>query len=159
MMYRCEYSSPLGRMILAAEESALVGVWFADQKHICCPESVDLDSELLCRTRHWLDRYFRGERPDPDELPLKLQGTQFQQAVWQCLRSIHYGERVTYGDISEMLRSKGLPSCAQAVGAAVGRNPISIVVPCHRVMGRGGKLTGYDGGVEKKEFLLKLEQR
>ena len=102
----------------------------------------------------WLDRYFSGQKPSCAELPLRPAGTQFQQQVWDILMQIPFGQTVTYGDIAKML---GQRMSAQAVGGAVGRNPISVIIPCHRVLGTRGKLTGYAGGVARKQWLLRHE--
>jgi len=150
------YDSPLGQIILTCEDNCLTSLFFTGQKYAegyLSSDAVQGICPVLVQTREWLDRYFRGNIPGV--LPaLKLKGTPFQKRVWNLLQQIPYGETVTYGELAKKLRCKS----AQAVGGAVGRNPISILIPCHRVMGAGGKLTGYAGGVEKKEYLLKLEK-
>jgi len=151
------FDSPLGRMIVAATPRGIAGVWFEGQKHM--PEHSAWREEpkhpLLQQAIVQLREYFDGTRTSFD-LPLDLQGgTAFQQSVWQALLAIPCGATTSYRAIGERV---GQPSAARAVGAAVGRNPVSIVVPCHRVLGSGGALTGYAGGTERKSALLKLER-
>ena len=149
------FDSPLGRINLCSDGTCLTAVTFAGQKHEenHIPENVVFGScAVLEQTKLWLRQYFHGE--NPDFLPqMKPAGTAFQQKVWAALLEIPYGKTVTYGDLAKKLGCKS----AQAVGGAVGKNPISILIPCHRVVGADGSLTGYAGGVEKKEFLLDLE--
>ena len=149
------FDSPLGQMHLCSDGNALTAVTFAGQKyeetHI--PKDAIIGTHpILEQTKVWLSLYFEGKIPDflP---PLNPKGTEFQKQVWEALLQIPYGETNTYGALAKKLGCKS----AQAVGGAVGRNPISVLIPCHRVVGAGGKLTGYAGGVEKKEFLLQLE--
>lgn len=151
------YESPLGQILLAARGEALAGLWFRGQKY----EGAGLDrlpaapeegeEAALDAAYRWLDRYFAGARPD-GEPPLAPLGTPFQQKVWAALRRIPYGETLSYGELARRLGSS-----PRAVGAAVGRNPISLLIPCHRVLGAGGSLTGYAGGLERKKALLALE--
>ena len=146
--------SPLGPMLLARTEHGLAGAWFALQKHH--PEPLDAperDDPLLCRAASQLGAFFASEAPAFD-LPLDLLGTYFQRAVWAELLRIGRGATCSYGDIARRL---GNPAACRAVGAAVGRNPISVIVPCHRVVGSSGKLTGYAGGLHRKTALLRLE--
>ena len=150
------YDSPMGTMLLAASDRGLAGVWFVGQRH--GPDSSswrpDPEHPVLRQAIAQLTAYFAGERVDFD-LPLDLQaGTPFQQSVWDALRSIPRGGTTSYADLARRL---GRPQAARAIGAAVGRNPVSIVVPCHRVLGTGGALTGYAGGLERKTALLQLE--
>lgn len=152
----CRYESALGPMLLAATDLGVAGVWFVGQRH--GPDStgwtVRPEHPVLGQARAQLDDYFAGRR-DGFALPLDLRlGTAFQQSVWQALLRIPRGETTSYGELS---RRVGRPQAARAVGAAVGRNPVSIVVPCHRVVGTGGALTGYAGGLDRKTALLKLE--
>ena len=144
------YRSPLGDILLAAENNSITGCWFVGQKHFPAHlPAANSDSPVLLQAEHWLDVYFSGQ--DPDFLPpLAPKGTVFQLRVWSELSKIPYGMTVTYGQL--------LPGNARAVGNAVGRNPISLFIPCHRVVGQNGSLTGYAGGLERKQFLLKLEQ-
>ena len=151
------YDSPLGPMIVAATDSGLAGLWFEGQRHL--PDSSGWphapQHRVLRDAVAQLRDYFAGRRTQFD-LPLDLQGgTAFQQSVWQALLAIPAGSTASYGDISQRV---GRASAVRAVGAAVGRNPLSIVVPCHRVLGRDGSLTGYAGGLERKSALLELER-
>lgn len=150
------YDSPLGRMLLAASDGGLAGVWFDGQRH--GPDSQDWPHDpehpVLRQATAQLAEYFAGQR-QRFELPLDLQaGTPFQQSVWGALQAIPPGGVTSY---AELARRLGRPQAARAIGAAVGRNPVSIVVPCHRVLGTGGALTGYAGGLERKTALLRLE--
>ncbi len=162
MLCYTTYPSPVGTLTLAADETgqALAGLWLEGQKYFpACLErqAVCGGFPILDRAKKWLDRYFAGERPESGELPLVFRGSEFQQAVWEELRRIPYGETVTYGDLAAALARQGRRTSARAVGGAVGRNPISIIVPCHRVAGAGGGLTGYAGGLERKTWLLRHE--
>lgn len=147
--------TPLGPLLLAAEDGALIGAWFHGQRHFAPNLPHDPprgDNAVLRDARAWTEAYFAGRRPDPAALPLAPRGTPFQRRVWALLRAIPYGQTVTYGDLA-----RGLGSSPRAVGGAVGRNPISLLIPCHRVVGAGGVLTGYAGGLGRKAFLLRLE--
>lgn len=155
------YQSPLGRLIMAGDELALTGLWFEGEVDNTVLAAADLpgsDLPVFRQTRIWLDLYFGGQIPD--FLPaLQATGSVFQQTVWELLCQIPYGETTTYGAIARQLASqnpKGRMS-AQAVGGAVGKNPIAILIPCHRVIGSDGSLTGYAAGVDKKRMLLALE--
>jgi len=150
--------------MFAEKEGALVGLWIEGQKYFLGSlerEEVeeDGDSEILSRTKDWLDRYFGGEKPLISELKLAPQGSEFRKEVWEILCGIPYGEVTTYKAIAEKIADKhGIQKMsAQAVGGAVGHNPISIIIPCHRVVGTNGSLTGYGGGIQKKIELLTLE--
>jgi methylated-DNA-[protein]-cysteine S-methyltransferase len=151
------FDGPLGGMRLAASARGLCGVWFAGQRH--GPDATgwpdDPRHPLLLAAQAQLTAYLRGERPGFD-LPLDLaaRGTAFQQAVWQALRAIPRGSTHSYAALAQAV---GRPAAVRAVGAAVGRNPLSVVVPCHRVLGSDGSLTGYAGGLERKRALLALE--
>lgn len=156
-----EYKSPLGRMLLAVDEEGLTGAWFEGQKYL--PEGVAPENEetalppVLESACRWLDLYFSGQEPD-FMLRLHLEGTAFRRAVWELLRKIPYGKTTTYGALAKQLEAEtGRRVSAQAVGGAVGHNPVSILVPCHRVVGQQGSLTGYAGGLDKKLRLLILE--
>lgn len=156
------YQSPIGEMMVVASDVALVGLWIDGQKYYArrmdFEKSVERETDLLRQTTKWLDAYFQGEKPDPHELNVEPRGTDFQRAVWQILREIPYGKTMSYGEIAQKIAAEtGGKMSAQAVGGAVGRNPISIVIPCHRVLGASGKLTGYAGGLELKKYLLELE--
>lgn len=151
-------SSPLGEVILCAHDGAIVGLWFAGQKYELrgVDESLDEregDREVFLQCEMWLDAYFSGKTPEIN-FPLCPQGTKFQKKVWRELERIPYGETATYGAIANIIDCKS----ARAVGAAVGKNPISILIPCHRVLGANAALTGYAGGLERKKCLLALEK-
>lgn len=156
-----KYLSPLGPMVMAGEGEALTGLWFEGQTYFdeaCLMEGRQGNLQVFREACRWLEVYFSGRQPDfvPGIL---LKGTAFRQAVWQVLLNIPYGETMTYGEIAALLaEERGVSRLsAQAVGGAVGHNPIAIIVPCHRVIGKGGKLTGYAGGIDRKEWLLNLE--
>ena len=156
------YGAPLGKMLLAADEIGLTGVWFVGQKYFPAAYldgAVEQETPVLAETKRWLDIYFSGL--EPDFLPvLHPIGTPFRQEVWTLLCQIPYGQTRTYGEIArQVAERRGLRTMsAQAVGGAVGHNSISILIPCHRVMGTDGSLTGYAGGLERKTYLLHLEQ-
>lgn len=159
------YSSPLGKMTMASDGKALTGLWFDGQKYFGAGFWEDKrnyeqkELPVFEETIRWLDLYFRGK--EPDFLPeLSLRGTEFRKEIWKFLLEIPYGKTTTYGELAEKIaKKKGLLAMsAQAVGGAVGHNPVSILVPCHRVVGSDGSLTGYAGGMEKKLALLTLEQ-
>ena len=162
MVYICKYESRLGSLTAASNGMALTGLWFDGQKYFgatLSEEREERELPVFAKTRDWLDLYFHGENPDFMP-PLSLGGSDFKKAVWQILRQIPYGQTMTYGQIAgQMAKQMGVEKMsAQAVGSAVARNPVSILVPCHRVVGSNGSLTGYAGGVEKKEALLALEK-
>jgi len=149
-------ASPLGDIILAATDQGLAGVWFNAQQHLhdMTRWQSDPGHPVLCNAASQLAAYFSGERSAFD-LPLDLShGTAFQQAIWQALLEIPHGQTTSYGALSKVI---GNPTAVRAVGAAVGRNPISLIVPCHRVIGMNGSLTGYAGGLHRKTALLALE--
>ena len=149
-MYYTQYDSPLGKLLLSCTDAGLTGIC----RNLEEPEHLDAHPILL-QTKQWLDAYFRGENPLVT-VPLSLEGTEFQKQIWNLLLTIPYGQTRTYGDIArEMAALSGKEKMsAQAVGQAVGKNPISILIPCHRVIGTRGQLTGYAGGLEKKIQLL-----
>lgn len=160
MIYTAQYASPLGTMLLAEEDGGLIGAWFAGQKYFPAALAGTMqDTPLLCRTAKWLDRYFAGEKPEIGELPLAPQGSDFRKEVWQILCRIPSGSTMTYAAIAKQLAaSRGIAGMsAQAVGGAVGHNPISVIIPCHRVLGTDGSLTGYAGGLDRKRWLLRNE--
>jgi len=158
------YDSPVGKLLIAVEEDGLIGVWIENQKYYFPQgreKSVeDNDNPTVIAVKDWLDRYFAGKKPEITELKLAPKGSEFRQKVWKILCEIPYGKTITYGEIAGKIASeKNLRSMsAQAVGGAVGHNPISIIIPCHRVVGSDGSLTGYAGGVEKKKMLLEFEK-
>lgn len=163
MQYINHYPSPLGNMLLAADEIGLTGVWFEEQKYYALhldEKYEEKELPIFTDTKHWLDIYFSGKEPD-FTVSLHLTGTDFQKEVWQILCSIPHGKTITYGEIARRIASnRGISRMsAQAVGGAVGHNPVSIIVPCHRVIGSDGNLTGYAGGIDKKAYLLALERK
>lgn len=163
MEYISHYKSPLGKILLSADEIGLTGLWFEGQKYYAWKLSEDAAERELGvfgETKRWLDLYFAGKEPGFMP-PVHMRGTDFQLSVWEILRQIPYGKTVTYGDIARKIaEARGLDHMsAQAVGSAVGHNRISIIIPCHRVVGADGSLTGYAGGVEKKKALLSLENK
>ena len=161
MTYIQHYDSPLGGVLLSADELGLTGLWFDGQKYFAAAlpdETIEQDTPVLAETRRWLDGYFSGRKPDFTP-PLHPIGSAFRRSVWDILLRIPYGQTTTYGEIARQLAEKqGRPRiAAQAVGGAVGRNKISIIIPCHRVVGTNGSLTGYAGGIDKKVKLLEWE--
>ena len=160
MTYLMKMPSPVGMLYLASDGEALVGLWIEGQKYFAATleesavEQPDLPVFQLAKA--WLDAYFDKE-PLPALPPLAPKGSAFRQEVWKQLLAIPYGKTVTYGDIAKTLKEGGVSAAAQAVGGAVGHNPISIIIPCHRVVGSSGSLTGYAGGVHIKKQLLELE--
>lgn len=160
MKYTCHYPSPLGGVTLASDGTALTGLWFDGQKYF--GQGLDGDPEerelpVFVEAARWLDLYFSGRDPGFTP-PLRPAGTPFQLSVWAALSRIPFGGTATYGEIArELGRGEGRGTSARAVGGAVGRNPISLMIPCHRVVGSGG-LTGYAGGLDRKARLLALEQ-
>ena len=163
------YPSPLGLLTLASEGEGLVGLWFKGQRHYGARYA--LDSAVLLQheaaaappplqdAAAWLAAYFAGQHPSPAELPLAPAGTLFQQAVWRLLLQIPYGQTTTYGALAETLRKNGIPASAQAVGGAVGHNPISIIIPCHRVVAAAPAAAwSYAAGAQTKKALLQHEQ-
>lgn len=162
MQYISHYQSPLGPVLLAANHNCLSGLWFEGQKYFArCLDKTHAEKEipLFQSVKHWLSIYFSGKEPD-FSIPLHFTGTPFQHEVWENLCTIPYGQTITYGQIAERIAlKKGLPHLsAQAVGNAIGHNSISILVPCHRVIGKNGSLAGYAGGMDKKLKLLNLEK-
>ena len=162
MQYTSHYRSPIGNILLAADEIGLTGLWFEGQKYFALyldKEHEERELPIFEKVKEWLDIYFAGKEPD-FTVPLHFTGTDFQNEVWEILCAIPYGRTMTYGEIAKQVAAKkGLPRMsAQAVGGAVGRNGISVIVPCHRVVGANGSLTGYAGGIDKKIKLLQLEK-
>jgi methylated-DNA-[protein]-cysteine S-methyltransferase len=158
MIFYCEYASPLGVLQLVASEHGMRGIYFDEHRHFK-GKGGDWRHEpahaCLTQTARQLQEYFAGTRMEFD-VPLDLQGTPFQQSVWKELQAIPYGSTISYAQQAQRL---GKPLATRAVGAANGRNPVSIIVPCHRVVGAGGAVTGYAGGLERKRALLALEAR
>lgn len=162
MVYMTEYTSPLGPITLACGEDAIIGLWFNGQRHFgnILPEQIEKkEHPLLADAKRWLDAYFSGEKPGflP---PLRYDSTPFRKMVCEIMLTIPYGKTMTYGQIAaEIAKRQGVEKMsAQAVGGAVGHNPISLMIPCHRVVGTSGSLTGYGGGIARKVRLLELER-
>ena len=164
MIYRTDYESPLGRVTLASDGESIVGLWLEGQKYFGDTVNGEMHREdrlaIFAKTRDWLDRYFRGEKPASAEILLAPAGNRFRQEVWKILCDIPYGEVMTYGAIARMIAERlgREKMSAQAVGGAVGHNPVSIIIPCHRVVGANGSLTGYAGGIRTKIRLLEHEK-
>ena len=161
MVYTCQYQSPMGDILLAADEIGLTGLWFDGQKYFArglSNERIEQETSVLAEAKRWLDIYFAGGQPDFTP-PLHPIGSPFRRAVWELLLQIPYGQTTTYGALARRLAAQlgRATMSAQAAGSAVGHNEISILIPCHRVVGTNGSLTGYAGGVDKKERLLTLE--
>lgn len=161
MLYMTRYLSPLGDIVLTGDNVGLTGLWFKGEKLdalLADGRYTEMETSLFHTVKKWLDIYFTGREPDFMP-PFHTTGSDFQLTVWELLRQIPYGETTTYGELAKRIAERrGLPRMsAQAVGGAVGRNPISIIVPCHRVVGTNGSLTGYAGGIERKKALLILE--
>ena len=163
--YKTEYKSPLGIITICCDEDEkVVGLFFKNQKYFA--DNIDgkitenNNLKIFVTVKSWLDKYFAGKKPNIKEIPIKFIGNDFRKSVWKILYEIPYGKTVTYGDIAKQIaKQKNITKMsAQAIGGAVGHNPISIIVPCHRVVGKNGKLTGYAAGINKKKKLLELEQ-
>lgn len=163
MYYSTTYLSPVGKITLLCDADNLIGLWMEREKHHgnTVPGTINIkhDHPIFVATKDWLDRYFAREKPSASELPLATRGSEFQQGVWQILREIPYGKVITYGEIAKIMAAKmGRDKMSsQAVGGAVGNNPISIIIPCHRVVGSNGNLTGFSAGIKIKIKLLELE--
>ena len=164
MIYTTHYKSPIGDLLLASKEGKLIGLWIEGQKYYKSNFSEEMkeneNDKTLVKAKKWLDRYFNKEKPSIKELELNLMGSEFRKTVWKILCDIPYGKVTTYKKIAEKIaKQKGITKMsAQAVGGAVGHNPISIIIPCHRVVGTNGDLTGYAGGLNKKKYLLEHEK-
>ena len=161
-MFETIIQTSLGEVRLRSDGEALIGLWFVGQVNDA-EEKSDIETQddlpIFIQVESWLEGYFSGKQI-PITIPLDPKGTVFQERVWQILQEIPYGETITYGEIAQKIaKEKGIAIySAQAVGQAVGKNPISILIPCHRVLGKNGTLTGYAGGVHRKEQLLQLER-
>lgn len=164
IIYTSTYDSPVGKLTLAAKEDALTGLWIEGQKYYpgTLREEARENRELsiFISAEKWLDSYFAGEKPKISDIKLSPAGSEFARSVWKILCDIPYGETMTYGEIARMITAQrnGRRMSAQAVGGAVAHNPISIIIPCHRVVGSNGSLTGYAGGIDKKRKLLTHEK-
>jgi methylated-DNA-[protein]-cysteine S-methyltransferase len=163
--YKTEYKSPLGIITICCDEDEkVVGLFFKNQKYFA--DNIDgkitenNNLKIFVTVKSWLDKYFAGKKPNIKEIPIKFIGNDFRKSVWKILYKIPYGKTLTYGDIAKQIaKQKNITKMsAQAIGGAVGHNPISIIIPCHRVVGKNGKLTGYAAGINKKKKLLELEQ-
>lgn len=161
-MFKSYYNSNLGKIIIVADNRYVYGLYFDNQKYL--PENLEKleinnNSPIIKQVKLWLEEYFNGKKPNLENLPIKLIGSEFKMLVWSVLKTIPYGKTITYGEIAKTLARKTNKEkiSARAVGNAVGHNPISIIIPCHRVIGANGKITGYAGGIDKKTALLKLE--
>lgn len=162
-MYFCFYSSFIGELILISNGAKIIGLTFSSSQYIekmyeqKMEEKEDL--EIFKKAKKWLDDYFEGKKPNPNRIPIKLSGTSFCLAVLEEIKKIPYGKTITYGEIADKIaKQKEIKKMsAQAVGYAVGHNPVSIIIPCHRVIGKNGNLTGYNSGISKKVALLKHE--
>ena len=161
MHFFTEYESPFGTITMTSNGTAVTGLWYETHRYMydsLDKEPVRDDADpVLAQLAAWLDAYFAKKRPAIDELPLAPSGTEFRQDVWRALRQIPYGETVTYGELAEEIKRIRGKASPRSIGGAVGHNPISIVVPCHRVVGADGSLTGFGGGVDKKVALLAHE--
>lgn len=163
MIFATRYASPIGSLTLAGDGKRLLGLWMDGQKYFGGTVAESWSESTGVRpfdeTKRWLDRYFAGRNPSIDQLPLAPRGGEFRRGVWRILRGIPYGRVITYGQIAQQMAAKAGKArmSGQAVGGAVGRNPISVIIPCHRVVGANGSLTGYSGGMAKKIKLLELE--
>ena len=157
MYYSTDYSSPIGEILIVSDGEAICGIWFYGQNHFPSFDNLIQNDELpiFKAVKKWLDDYFKGKNPEID-FKLKPDGSQFRLKVWRILSEIPYGETLTYGEIARKISPE---MSARAVGGAVGHNPIAILIPCHRVLGSNGKLTGYAAGIDKKIELLKIEKK
>lgn len=164
MLYKADYQSPLGEMTLLADESCLLGLWFKEQKYFSLgydlSEAKNGENLPIIKATEWLNQYFRGENPSSKMIKLNPEVTEFRKKVLKILGDVPYGTLITYKQISKALQpnEQNPRNMSQAVGGAVAHNPISIIIPCHRVVGTDGSLTGYAGGLDKKKTLLALEE-
>lgn len=163
MVYKTYYSSPIGSITLASDGENIIGLWMEGQKYYGDTVSEEMikrdDLAIFTKTREWLDRYFAGKNPSISEIPLLPRGGEFRKIVWNILCEIPYGEVTTYGEIGKKVAKKMNKNTmsGQAIGGAVGHNPISVIIPCHRVVSLNGSLTGFSGGINKKIALLEHE--
>ncbi|USS93076.1 methylated-DNA--[protein]-cysteine S-methyltransferase [Fructilactobacillus ixorae] len=159
MLVQQTYHSPLGAITLASTKNALVGLWFQDQRYYGAHYQLNQIPSRLTKpirlAENWLNQYFAGQNPNPGVVPFQLEVTPFQKRVLTALQQVPYGTTTTYGDLAMVVSTPA----ARAVGNAIGHNPISLLIPCHRVLGKHGQLTGYTGGLERKRALLQQEQR
>lgn len=165
MINTSHYKSPIGDLLIGSKNGKLIGLWIENQKYYLHKINEEIKENnkdtTIKKTKNWLDKYFNNENPNPKELKIKLIGSEFQKLVWNNLLNIPYGQTVTYKEIANKIaRQKNIKHMsAQAVGGAISHNPISIIIPCHRVIGTNGELIGYSGGLNKKIELLKIERK
>lgn len=162
MYFKSSYNSCLGKIELLCDDTSIKGIWFEQQKHYGGKHDLEAAEErensIIRQTKIWLDEYFSGKHVTLNKDLLTPEGTDFQKIVFEILTEIPYGEVITYKEIADVVeKRRGTKTSPRAVGNAVGRNPISILIPCHRVIGSDGALTGYAGGVERKRELLRIE--
>ena len=163
MYYYYIYQSPIGKLTIASNENNIVGLWLDGEKYYMDvlenKEYQEKETEVIKLAEKWLHKYFNNAKPEITDLPIEFIGSDFRKQVWKILSEIPYGKVITYGEIAKQISAqRGIKTMsAQAVGGAVGHNPISIIIPCHRVVGANGSLTGYSGGVKTKIKLLELE--
>ena len=164
ILHKATYQSPLGKMILLSSDQHLLGLWFNDQKFFGANYQLEQADEKIVRplklTLQWLTEYFSGQQPDPFAIPIKPEVTLFREQVFQELQKVPYGQTTTYKELSDQLQKQESKKInkARAIGGAVGHNPITLIIPCHRVIGQDGSLIGYAGGIERKQALLQMEQ-
>ncbi|MCI8346491.1 MAG: methylated-DNA--[protein]-cysteine S-methyltransferase [Bacilli bacterium] len=164
MVFASYYHSPIGTFLIASKDNQIIGVWLKNQKYYLqnIEEKIIMSNHIpiIIQTKQWLDRYFDGEKPNIKELTLNPVGSDFRKKVWKILTRIPYGTVTTYKRVSEILaKEMNIEKMSiQAVGSAIGHNPISIIIPCHRVIGTNGTLVGYSGGLDKKDYLLNHEK-
>lgn len=156
MLYKSIYKSPLGMLTLISDKDTLNYILFENDRFYenLKAKAIEKDLKIFTQTKLWLDKYFKGQNPNINELNINPKGTIFQKEIWNILKTIPYGKTITYKEIAKKLNK---PKSYRAVGSAIGHNPIPIIIPCHRVIGANNKLTGYSGGIENKIKLLKLE--
>lgn len=164
MFYAKYYLSPLGKILVVCESNSLVGLWFENQKYYMANINEELvfeNCQVCNRVCEWLDRYFNGEINSTCDIKLCPKGTSFQKNVWKQLLKVNYGETKTYGEIADLIAQQYNTEriSPRAIGYAIGKNPISIIIPCHRIVGKNGNLTGYAGGLETKKWLLSFEAK
>ncbi|MFK8243765.1 MULTISPECIES: methylated-DNA--[protein]-cysteine S-methyltransferase [unclassified Facklamia] len=163
VLYKSHYDSPIGKLWIVSDEMAIKGIWFDNQRHFAAGYSLaaiqQAETDSILALKKWLKAYFNGERCDVSALSLAPVGTVFQQQVWQILMTIPYGETMSYAEIAAQIWTDSAKGSPRAVGGAVGKNPIAICIPCHRVIGSKGAITGYAGGLEKKQWLLEHEMK
>ena len=156
MLYKSIYKSPLGILTLISDGDTLNYILFENDRFYenIKPKAIEKDLKIFTQTKNWLDKYFKGQNPNINELNINSKGTIFQKEIWNVLKTIPYGKTITYKEIAEKLNK---PKAYRAVGSAIGHNPIPIIIPCHRVIGSNGKLVGYALGLDMKKYLLDLE--